>query len=195
MSEPDRPTEQPRIDEPQTQPGGSRPMRVHHVPTVVDKAIEQATREGAFDNLPGAGKPLRLESSDDPEWWVKGFIQREGLDFSEALPGPLQLRRERAGFPDSLLHLIDEDQVRDHLEDFNARVVADRRRPVAGATSPPVVGRVDVDEVVAAWRAAAEERRLAEPQFTGAADGGGDDAGSARPATPRPRRWWAPWGR
>jgi hypothetical protein len=29
------------------------------VETVIDRLIEQARAEGAFDNLPGAGKPLR----------------------------------------------------------------------------------------------------------------------------------------
>ncbi|QRO87701.1 DnaJ family domain-containing protein [Kytococcus sedentarius] len=69
MSDPDRPAEHPGGTEPEPR---SRPLKAHHVQTVVDKAIEQAQREGAFDDLPGAGKPLHLSSSDDPEWWVKG---------------------------------------------------------------------------------------------------------------------------
>lgn len=170
-------------------------MRAHHVPTVVDKAIEQAQREGAFDNLPGAGKPLELASSDDPEWWVKGFLRREQVDFSEALPGPLQLRRERSTFPESLVALTDEAQVRGRLEDFNARVLADRRRPAVGDASPPVVGRVDVEEMVGAWRElrAAAERAADSAQVAGGAEGPGSAETSRAPGTRR--RWWAPWRR
>jgi DnaJ family protein C protein 28 len=36
----------------------------------VDEQIRRAMQEGAFDNLPGKGKPLRLEDNPhaDPEW-------------------------------------------------------------------------------------------------------------------------------
>lgn len=196
MSDPDRPAEHPGGTEPEPR---SRRLKAHHVQTVVDKAIEQAQREGAFDDLPGAGKPLHLSSSDDPEWWVKGFIEREGLDFSEALPGPLQLRRERAGFPESLLHLADESAVRERLKDFNARVLADRARPVVGDASPPVVGRVDVEDMVTAWRELRAAAERAGESTRGAGGEGTEGAGDGplEPSRARgPRwRWWAPWRR
>lgn len=200
MSDPDRPAEHPGGTEPEPR---SRRLKAHHVQTVVDKAIEQAQREGAFDDLPGAGKPLHLSSSDDPEWWVKGFIEREGLDFSEALPGPLQLRRERAGFPESLLHLADESAVRERLEDFNARVLADRARPVVGDASPPVVGRVDVEDMVGRWREAVAAREqggrsdhdVAPATTTDHADEDASPEGGNRTHEKSTRRWWAPWRR
>ena len=36
----------------------------------VDDLINQAARDGKFDNLPGKGKPLRLRTNpyEDPEW-------------------------------------------------------------------------------------------------------------------------------
>lgn len=119
----------------------------------VDQQIEQAQRQGAFDNLSGAGRPLRdVDVQSEPDWWVKSLVEREQLDLGAAMPGVMQLRREKAGFPGSLADLTDEAAVRARLEDFNERVLADRRRPVAGTSSPPVVGRVDVDELVEAWR-------------------------------------------
>lgn len=119
----------------------------------VDQTIEQAQRQGAFDNLPGAGKPLRdVDTRADPDWWVKSLIQREQLDLSGAMPGVMQLRREKATYPQSLYALQDEIAVRAVVEDFNERVLADRRRPHAGAGSPPIVGRLDVEEMVQAWR-------------------------------------------
>ena len=121
----------------------------------VDQTIDQAQRQGAFDDLPGAGKPLRdVDTRTDPDWWVKSLIQREQLDLSGAMPGVMQLRREKAAYPEALFALPDEAAVRAVVEDFNARVLADRRRPHAGPTSPPVVGRLDVEEMVQAWREA-----------------------------------------
>lgn len=129
------------------------------VQTWVDQTIDQAQRQGAFDNLPGAGKPLRdVDTRTDPDWWVKGLIQREQLDLSDAMPGVMQLRREKATYPESLFVLPDEAAVRSVVEDFNERVLADRRRPHVGPTSPPVVGRLDVDEMVQAWREARAAR-------------------------------------
>ncbi|ANS77944.1 hypothetical protein SGUI_0548 [Serinicoccus hydrothermalis] len=121
----------------------------------VDQSIEAAQRRGAFDNLPGAGKPLRdVDTRSDPDWWVKSLIAREQLDLSGALPGVMQLRREKATYPQSLFPLPDEESVRTVVADFNERVLADRRRPSAGPTSPPVVGRLDAEEMVQAWREA-----------------------------------------
>ncbi|MDO5740071.1 MAG: DUF1992 domain-containing protein [Ornithinimicrobium sp.] len=146
-----------------------RRMSPQAIQSWVDQSIQQAERQGAFDDLPGAGKPLReVDTRTDPDWWIKGLIEREHLDLSGAMPGVMQLRREKAGFPQSLLELPDETAVRVHLMDFNQRVLDDRRRPHAGSQSPPVVGRVDVDQLVQVWRelrasASASERSVAEP--------------------------------
>lgn len=164
------------------------------VQTWVDQTITQAERQGAFDNLPGAGKPLRdVDVSSDPDWWVKSLIERERLDLSAALPGVMQLRREKATFPESLLGLTDEAAVRERLEDFNERVLADRRRPHVGAGSPPVVGRVDVEEMVRAWRDLRAERRAFGPDAV-SGDGARPEAGTAEvveeASRVRRRRWW-----
>ncbi len=164
------------------------------VQTWVDQTIAQAERQGAFENLSGAGKPLRdVDVRSDPDWWVKSLIERERFDLSAALPGVMQLRREKAAFPDSLLDLPDEAAVRERLEDFNERVLADRRRPHVGAGSPPVVGRVDVEEMVETWRdlraqrgTGGEETAPGE-EATVEARAGGQGDGDVRA---RRRRWW-----
>ncbi|GGK70558.1 DnaJ family domain-containing protein [Ornithinimicrobium pekingense] len=164
-------------------PRPSAARTANAVATWVDQQIQQAQRQGAFDDLPGAGRPLQdVDVRTDPDWWVRGLIERENLDLSEALPGVMQLRREKAAFPDSLLDLPDEAAVRQRLEDFNDRVLADRRRPHVGPHPPPVVGRVDVEETLEAWRAARAARPAPapEPQVT-----------VVEPLEPRPRRrWW-----
>ena len=100
--------------------------------SLVERQIREAQERGEFDNLPGAGKPLRgLGGADDPDWWVKQMMRREGLDMADALPPAIALRKEAAGFPHSLLDLRTEESVRAVLEDFNRRVKLDRLRPVA----------------------------------------------------------------
>ena len=121
----------------------------------VERAIREAQERGEFDNLPGAGKPLRnLGSPDveDPDWWVKGLVQREQLDMTGAMPPAIALRKEAATFPESLLDLRTEESVRIVLEDFNHRVKVDRLRPAVGNLPPLLARTVDVDDLVEQWR-------------------------------------------
>lgn len=175
-------------EEAEPTPGGE--LTVEKARSVAEQAILQAQREGAFENLPGAGRPLDgLDRPHDPDWWARDKLRRENADLSAALPVVLQLRREKAGLLEAVLALPTEDAARAHLEDFNARVLADRRRPPATEHSPPVVGRVDVEEYLARWRAGrpvveAESARLAvEAAEIRRAQ---EEAGRAA----RSRRWW-----
>lgn len=154
----------------------------------VDRQIQQAQRQGAFDNLPGAGRPLPdVDVRTDPDWWVRGLIEREQLDLSDALPGVMQLRREKAALPQALLDLSNEDAVRERLEDFNERVLADRRRPHVGPHPPPVVGRVDVEAMVQQWRTAVAARPAAALTDEADAPAGTEARAGTRPVR---RRWW-----
>lgn len=177
-----------------SQDAGSPELTVERARSVAEQAIVQAQRQGAFDDLAGAGRPLEvIDQPYDPDWWARDKLRREHADLSVALPTVLQLRREKAGLLDAVLALPTEEAVRERLEDFNARVLADRRRPPTTEHSPPVVGRVDVQEYLAQWRlrrpvVEAEEARLAERARREA-----EAAEAARlAATPR-RRWWALW--
>jgi len=147
----------------------------------VDKQIREAQERGDFDGLPGAGKPLaHLGDPDDADWWVKGYIKRENLDISGALPTPPALRKEAAGFPEPLADVRQESQVREILEDFNHRVKADRLRPAVGQLPPLIARTVDVEEALEQWRvlrAATEAQRPAP-------------AAATEERKPTPRRWW-----
>ncbi|MEW5871617.1 MAG: DnaJ family domain-containing protein [Chloroflexota bacterium] len=46
----------------------------------IEEHIRRAAEEGKFDNLPGKGKPLRLEGDPlaDPEWRLAYHVLREG---------------------------------------------------------------------------------------------------------------------
>lgn len=121
--------------------------------SLVERRIREATEQGAFDDLPGAGRPLELHDAGDPDWWVKQLARREQIDPGSLLPPTLALRREAESFPDSLLDLTREDQVRAVLDDFNERVRADWRRPAHGPSLPLAAHLVDVEALVVAWRA------------------------------------------
>ena len=149
----------------------------------VDKQMREAQERGEFDDLPGAGKPLpSLGDPNDADWWVKGYIKRENLDISGALPTPLALRKEASGFPGSLVDVRTEAQVREILEDFNRRVKLDRLRPTVGDLPPLLARTVDVDEVAAQWSEL--RRRLAAERAAARA------AAPAPEQPPRPSRWW-----
>lgn len=120
--------------------------------SLAERRIREAQERGEFDDLPGAGKPLDLGDPYDEDWWIKSVLRREGIDGSSVLPPVLQLRKEAAGFPESLYSLRSERAVREILEDFNRRVKADRLRPAVGNLPPMLARTVDVDAMVAAWR-------------------------------------------
>jgi hypothetical protein len=148
--------------------------------TLVERRIRLAQERGDFDDLPGAGKPLPLEGPDDENWWVRGYLRREGLSAEPLLPTPLQLRREVERLPETVVDLRDEAAVRQVARELNRRI-ADWLRAAVGPAVP--VGPVDVNAVVARWRvdrAALLERRAAERRAVDAA---------ARRDAPR-HRWW-----
>lgn len=152
--------------------------RIENQSSWVDQQIRVAMAKGEFDNLPGAGKPLKdLGSEHDPDWWLKKLIEREQV--SGVLPPALQLRKEDAELADRLDAHNVETEVRREVEDFNARVIRARYTPVEG---PPLVTMPrDVEEEVAEWAA----RRAAR-----AASRRAEREGSVTPTQEPPRRRW-----
>ncbi len=121
----------------------------------VQIAIQQAMRRGDFEDLPGAGKPIRdLGGVHDPNWWIRQKIEREKL--TGLGPPALTLRTENAALDDTLDSLASEPAVRELLQDFNTRVIEARRQLLGG---PPVVTPVrDVEAEVARWRVRRQSR-------------------------------------
>lgn len=120
----------------------------------VEVRLQQAIRNGDFDDLPGAGKPIaNLGDVHDPDWWMRRKIERESL--TGLGPPALTLRTEDAAMDARLDAITSEREVRDTLEDFNGRVIEARRQLLGG---PPVVTALrDVDAEVARWH---ERRRV-----------------------------------
>ncbi len=140
--------------------------------------VEEAERRGVFEGNPYHGKPLPSnDGRHDPDWWIRSKIEREQI--SGIAPPAFALRKEDAALDEHLDALASERDVRDVLEDFNARVKEARRQLLGG---PPVVTPLrDVDAELAAWRDRREARRASDAAAA-AAQGVAPDA--------RPRRWW-----
>ncbi|MET3951669.1 DUF1992 domain-containing protein [Arthrobacter sp. UYEF36] len=138
--------------------------------------VRDAMAQGKFDHLKYAGKPIPgLGEKYDPDWWVKGLIQRENI--TGMGPRAILLRTEDAGLDDRIDEQHSEKQVRQLLDDFNARVI-DARRQLQGG--PPVVTKTrDVDSEVRRW----VERRAARAAVVA------ELAAQQGPEQIR-RRWW-----
>ena len=115
----------------------------------IEQQIWRGQEEGEFDHLPGAGKPLPdLTAPYDPLWWQKKLMQREQIS---ALPATLQLLRKVEAELAALPRLRDEAEVRRRLQALNAEIAKVNSR---GAEGPPSrLGPLDVEAVVAEWRA------------------------------------------
>jgi len=148
----------------------------------VDRQISEAAERGAFDDLPGAGKPLpQRADADDGQAWLRDYLRREGVPASELLPTPLKLRKEVEQLTETLRDLRSEQEVRDAVADLNRRIIQWRRIPVG----PPVFLRlVDEDTLVRRWQdaqAAPPPPSAPSPAPAGHGPGG---------VPPPPRGWW-----
>ena len=118
--------------------------------TWIDTQIRVATEAGAFDNLPGAGKPLpNLGQEHDPLWWVKQLVQREQISM---LPPSLELLRKVETELAAIEKLHDEATVRHRVTALNVEIAKINATAVEGP--PTRLGTLDVYLVLARWRRA-----------------------------------------
>lgn len=142
----------------------------------VDQQVNEAAERGAFDNLPGAGKPLPKRPEGDGQTWLRDYLRREGVSAEELLPAPLKLRKEMERLGETVQDLRSEREVREVVAGLNRRIAEWRRIPVG----PPVIlPLVNAEAMVTRWR---DARSPAPPGSTPVLAG-------HLPASPRPR-WW-----
>jgi hypothetical protein len=146
----------------------------------IDRQINEAAERGAFDNLPGAGKPLpKRTGADAAQAWLRDYLRREGVPAEELLPTPLRLRKEIERLTGTVGELRSEQEVRDVVADLNQRIIQWRRIP----EGPPIyLPLVDADTLVSRWQDA--QRAPAEQLSPGTPP----EAHPRRRAWPRPRR-------
>jgi hypothetical protein len=137
----------------------------------IDQQISEAAERGAFDNLPGTGRPLPKRANSDDAWLVE-WMRREGISTEELLPTPLKLRKQSARLTANVQDLGSEQEVRDAVAELNYQIVEWRKLPLG----PPIfVPLVDAEAMVGTWREA--HPPLAAP------------AARVEDAAPA-RRWW-----
>lgn len=114
----------------------------------VDRQIREAAERGAFDDLPGAGKPLTgVDRPYDENWWIKDKLQQEGVS---VLPPALALRKETEDAVAEARAARSEAEVRRIVTDVNDRIRQALRFPPPG---PPLrLAPLDVEQCVRDWR-------------------------------------------
>jgi hypothetical protein len=149
-------------------------------PDWIEGQITRAQRDGAFDQLPGKGKPI--PGIDQPQHelqWVADYLRRERVEVAAILPPQLALAKAVEDLPQALAAMSSETRARATVHELNERIRAAHRAPQHG---PPLrVRTVDVEAALDQWRAARAARAAAlEAARTPV---------QAQPA-PRRRRWW-----
>jgi Domain of unknown function (DUF1992) len=120
------------------------------IPDWVERQIGAAEAAGAFQNLPGTGKPIAgLNQPRHDLEWVANYLRRENVDAALLLPPALALAKEVERLPELLQAQPSEFRVRAIVDDLNRRINAAHARPQVG---PPMRVRcVDVESAVAEW--------------------------------------------
>ncbi|GAB2807715.1 DnaJ family domain-containing protein [Streptomyces daliensis] len=120
----------------------------------VDRQIREATERGAFDDLPGAGKPLAGERAPyDEQWWLREKMVRESLSY---LPPSLALRKEADDARAAAASARTEREVRRIVAEINEKIAEAIRTPPAGP--PHNLVPFDAEEIVREWREALRRR-------------------------------------
>jgi len=131
-----------------------KPFGTGFVPWI-ESQIQGAMDAGAFDNLPGAGKPIpNNDGQYDPDWWVKQYAKREGVSI---LPASLAMLRKVEKELALIDKLGDEAAVRRRIAALNVEIVKLNMTLVDGP--PTTLGALDVDDVVAQWREKRADKR------------------------------------
>jgi len=147
----------------------------------IDKQIAEATERGAFDNLPGAGKPIPHHGNEDAaDAWLREYLRKEGVSAEALLPPPLRLRAVIDRLARAVPAMASERDVREAVGELNQEIREWRRIPLG----PPVfVPLVDEEAMVSRWRAA-QARPAALPAQPE------PSPPPARPAARAGPRWW-----
>ena len=62
----------------------------------IERQLREAVERGEFDDLAGAGEPLAvLNEPYEPSWWVKRWIEREGISRAELVEALKQRSGQR----------------------------------------------------------------------------------------------------
>lgn len=129
----------------------------------IDQQISEAAERGAFDDLPGAGRPLPRREDFDGQAWLADYVRRQGGSIEDTLPTPLRLRKQRELLAASVQEFSSQQEVREAAAELNEQIIEWRKLP----QDPPIfVPLVDTEGLVTLWltaREAGELNRAPEP--------------------------------
>lgn len=96
-------------------------MALSYFARVVEERIREAQREGAFDNLPGRGKPLQLEDQSliPEDLRMSYHILRN----AHVLPPGAELRKEIHTLQDLLKYVEDEGERRAMAKEIEWKMI------------------------------------------------------------------------
>jgi hypothetical protein len=116
--------------------------------TWVERQLREAAERGAFDDLPGAGRPIPdLDKPHDELWWVKQKLRRENFSY---LPPTIALRKQAEEALEAAAQAGSEEEVRRIVAGINAKIIEGNRKAASG---PPLnLAPFDVERVVRDWR-------------------------------------------
>jgi hypothetical protein len=116
--------------------------------TWVERQLREAAERGAFDDLPGAGKPIPdLDKPHDELWWVKQKLRRENFSY---LPPTIALRKQAEEALEAAALAGSEEEVRRIVAGINAKIIEGNRKAASG---PPLnLAPFDVERLVRDWR-------------------------------------------
>ncbi len=119
----------------------------------IDQQIGAAERAGDFKGLAGSGKPLEnLEAVNDPLWWAKDLLRREGLDI---VPPAIEVRRKVERLRERMPEFRREQDIRAAVEALNEEI---RHLNKYAAAGPPTIqAPLDLETELTRWRTLREE--------------------------------------
>lgn len=113
-----------------------------------ERKIREAQSEGAFDRLPGMGRPIPgIDRPLAENWWVKQKLRREEIT---VLPPILEARLEVEKTLDAIESLGSETAVRKHLEELNEKIRKAHFSHVAGPADG--ILPLDIEATVRDWK-------------------------------------------
>lgn len=140
-----RQTQQPAENTASEQPAKKTPRSLDQWASAASEAIEEAMKQGSFDNLPGKGKPLNLNK--DPFTPADSALAFDILKNNDLTPGWMQQRNDL---------LRDVEQWRTMLR----ASAADANAACLAASQP-----ADREQVVADWQVQCREFQAQVDQF------------------------------
>lgn len=115
----------------------------------IERQIQDGQRDGAFDQLPGRGRPIAgIGTVHDDMWWAKAKLRDEDIDY---LPPTIAIRAERFAAIEAATRAPNEARARAILAEVNSRIRYVNTYATSGPPSTTMT--IDVEDLLERRRA------------------------------------------